>query len=383
MSRYYHHCLCHGEMSILTRGASSESPTPDQLDHPSTSLLYSILPTRIQDRMSRFPSIRGSTTSSAYVRKSRSPAQGNSDCAGHASSQESLSRPSTCCSSASNSGSVTPPPAYAAGSALARADGVSDCATSFPFDVSSSAIQKAWRPTHRPSFSTTSLSTISPPTETQTGILWRFASQGQSLLGLSVSESSDDSSSSTNPALSRQLYIHALTYLLRGLPASLTPEEQFSVRASLPPSVSQPVHLVVTQNNQHLHIEAPAIPRELPPHPSLLHRLLAAFILWLFGMLQTLLPYLRTFLSSAWEYERQHHVSEKALARGLTVVDGMGRGGLEFWTRVGRIGDGRVGVWGGQMIRWWIEGVAGGVGEGVGQGLGLFGVGKRRDEVRH
>jgi len=103
---------------------------------------------------------------------------------------------------------------------------------------------------------------------------------GLSLLSLSVSESntlSQKSESSTaSPSFARQLYIHALTYFLRGLPTDLTTEEGLSVRSALPPDIVAPLRL------EFDGVEMPSYRgskngrrRTKQSQPSVLHRTLA------------------------------------------------------------------------------------------------------------
>ncbi|PVH68189.1 hypothetical protein DL98DRAFT_441780, partial [Cadophora sp. DSE1049] len=46
-----------------------------------------------------------------------------------------------------------------------------------------------------------------------------------------------------NASFARQLYLHALTYLLQALPSDLTTEEQLSVRSILPQGVVELLRL--------------------------------------------------------------------------------------------------------------------------------------------
>jgi hypothetical protein len=248
-----------------------------------------------------------------------------------------------------------------------------DSMSTFSFDTSPPRpqTQSLYRASsHHPSPSLTSLAPSQQlqPSESESGIIWKFATQGASLLSLSLSESSSPSASNADPTLARQLYIHALTYLIRGLPTDLSPEEHLSVRASLPSGVVQPINVSLTQN-QHLHITNGAAAQQTEggqrqrgrqrDHPSVLHRMLAAVVLWSFHIFQLMLPFLKGALKEAYLYERKWRISEKVVGRGLDVVDGLGNG--------------KVGKLFGEMVMWGVEGVVGGVGEGVVEGMGLLG----------
>jgi hypothetical protein len=172
-----------------------------------------------------------------------------------------------------------------------------------------------------------------------------------------------------------------LTYLIRGLPTDLTPEEHLSVRASLPPGVVQPINVSLTQN-QHLHITDSATAQEAErderhrrrrEQHSSLHRMLAAVVVEIFHIIQLMLPFLKIAVRETYRYERKWRISERMVGRGLDVVDGLGKGGWEVVERVGGMGEGRVGRFFGELLMWGAEGVVGGVSEGVLEGMGLLG----------
>jgi hypothetical protein len=233
-------------------------------------------------------------------------------------------------------------------------------------------------------------------TETESGIAWKFASQGAhcpplntlqtvtryltglSLLSLSITEATnlsqepsfDTNSPNQSRSFSRQLYIHALSYLLRGLPADLTPDESISIRSALPTSMKIPLHIQISNTNTN----PPLPPSTATSQPSLLHRTLASTIVMLFIVLQFLLPYLRVTLKAAWHYERSHRITERLLKGSIDTVDAAGKLGVKG------IGIGGV-LWEaglGDIVEWVVEGVRGGVREGVGEGLDRVGVTRSR-----
>src|ERR1700689_485701 len=101
-------------------------------------------------------------------------------------------------------------------------------------------------------------------------------SPGFNLLSLAVEESS---TITEDPSFARQLYIHGLTYLLRGLPADLTTEEQLSVRSSLPQGVVGSLPIDLKSDNSKVQ---PNNNTSRQNEPSLLHRILASVIVQLF-----------------------------------------------------------------------------------------------------
>jgi hypothetical protein len=214
-----------------------------------------------------------------------------------------------------------------------------------------------------------------------------FPPIGISLLSLSISESSTLSqksdSSTASPSFARQLYIHALTYLLRGLPTDLTAEEGLSVRSALPPGIAAPLRLEFDDvETRSYHGSKKGLRRGAKQRkPSVLHRTLATSIINFFILVQFLLPYIKVLIRAAYEYERTHHISEKVLAGSIDTVDGLGkmgvRGGGAIW------GSGlALGV--GEAVNWIVDGVSGGIHEGLGEGMARVGArknleGKRED----
>lgn len=222
------------------------------------------------------------------------------------------------------------------------------------------------RPTHQP----LELS------ENKSGILWKFAGQGMSLLSLAASEAATLSRNdaygdvASNAGFARQLYIHALTYLLRGLPGDLTPEEQLSVRSALPTGVVGPLRVELSGQNQVGIQQGAGLAKT--GQPSLLHRALASLIIQLFLLFHFVLPYLQVVARTAYQYERSHRISEKVLASGIDTVDSMGKTGSSISLALWSMGLGEV-------VAWIVEGVAGGIQEGVGQGMLIVGARKSDD----
>lgn len=204
-------------------------------------------------------------------------------------------------------------------------------------------------------------------TESVSGIGWKFANQGLSLLSLAVDESSTISRDPTfgNASFARQVYIHSLTYLLRALPTDLSIEEQLSIRGALPDGVVEPLNLPTYTS----HTSTTRGGQE----PSLLHRTLASTIIQLFIFVQFLLPYLKYLLSAAYAYDREHKISEKVLAQGVETVDALGKTGLSLSGAIYGMGDGKVGQMITETAAWFVEGVTGGIHEGVGEGMVILG----------
>jgi hypothetical protein len=163
--------------------------------------------------------------------------------------------------------------------------------------------------------------------------------------------------------------MHALTYLLRALPADLTMEEQLSLQSSLPIGVAESMRTdpgTEFSNSGQASIK-------MSSQPSLLHRSLATAIIQLFIFFQLVLPYIKNFLRTAYRYDREHKISEKMLTQSINTTDEIGKRCLAVTSAIYRMGDGKVGQAITETAAWAIEGVTGGIHEGVGEGMAIIG----------
>jgi len=197
-------------------------------------------------------------------------------------------------------------------------------------------------------------------------IQWKYGGQGLNLLTLSAQESASDTT------FSRQLYLHSLTYLLRGLPTTLTNDEQTSLRAAIPHSLRPPPPNAKAQSGREAE-------------QTLLHRIVSHLIFNTFILVKYIIPHLQTLLAAAYTYEREHRVLEKLFARTVDAADALGKLSRVAIKAFCGMDGGKIGKAVEEMLLWWIEGVCGGVQEGVGDGLRVMGVepggkGKRRDD---
>jgi hypothetical protein len=117
-----------------------------------------------------------------------------------------------------------------------------------------------------------------------------------------------------------------------------------------------------------------------PNQRSLLHRTLASTIIQLFVLFQFILPYLKHLLSAAYQYDREHKISEKILSQGIVTVDSLGKTTLGMTSAIYGMGDGRVGQLITETTAWIIEGITGGIHEGVGEGMVILGAVPRKNQ---
>jgi hypothetical protein len=88
------------------------------------------------------------------------------------------------------------------------------------------------------------------------------------------------------------------------------------------------------------------------------------------------MPYLRYLARAAYQYDREHKITEKVVAQSIETVDLVGKRGLTVGSAVWGMGDGKVGQYIGETAKWFVDGVTGGIHEGVGEGMVIMGVGR-------
>lgn len=211
--------------------------------------------------------------------------------------------------------------------------------------------------------------------------------KGLSLLTLSAQESG---SLTPDTTFSCRLYVHALTYLLRGLPSPLSQEEELSLSAAIPlPLAQDTVHLAVAKHSPTATSSSDSSTQPSsaqPSEPTILHRLTASLILHLFLFLSFLWPHIQLFASAAHRYEREHHISERLLANALTTADVVTRRTVAATHALCAVKDGKVGEMLSEVAMWWAQGISSGVYEGVVEGMEVLGLkvgtAKRTGELR-
>ncbi|OCL03031.1 hypothetical protein AOQ84DRAFT_442991 [Glonium stellatum] len=312
-----------------------------------TSMLYALLPSIIQNRIPRLPSIRRSVNDF----------------------RDRLNHARSLSTSAQESGLETPPPTYMSRQGSVTPNRWSTVMT----DTEESDDTSAYG---RPISSGSTLP-VSTTSEAESGINWKYANQGLTLTAQAYQESSllrDDEEGL--PPFSRQLYIHGIFYLLRGLPADMSPEEVMSVQAAIPQNVIEVLRL-----GPACQALIPTVTRR-PPNPdgglgeeaSILHRVIAALVLQFFITVQVILPYIKLFVGHAYRYEREHRISERVFSKGVHTMDEFGRWCVQFTHTICKMNDGKVGQAINELTIWWVRGVTGGIYQGISEGVVVLGV---------
>lgn len=183
---------------------------------------------------------------------------------------------------------------------------------------------------------------------------------------------------SSSRFFSRQLYIHALTYLLRGLPEDLTSEEQMSICSALPKSIAKSNQIIMysSDTSESQSSSERPVAQAYNIRPSVLHRILANCIIQSFLLIQLVLPYLRLIAYSAYRFERENRVSERLFSSTINTIDEIGKRSLRYTDAVCKLDDGRVGEALTDFASWWVREIAGGVHEGLVEGMVILGASK-------
>lgn len=151
-------------------------------------------------------------------------------------------------------------------------------------------------------------------------------------------------------ALSRQLHIDAVIYILRGLPTELSSQESLRIQTALP---SQ---LQTSQN---------ASPKGYSPRhpPSLLHRGLASTVIILCLLIRLLLPHAKYLSAQAFTYNQTHNISQRVFTTTVSMADSLGKKSLSVAST----------AFGNQAVlaamTYCVDGVCGGLTEGLGEGM--------------
>ncbi|KAF2138024.1 uncharacterized protein K452DRAFT_234950 [Aplosporella prunicola CBS 121167] len=341
----------------LPCGVSKHLAESDGGDDGAPSSVYAILPTVLQTRIPRLRSLRRTVNE---FRGRSSPRQLSPSC---------VAAPDT---PRLGEGALTPPPRYTsrpASSAAWRRGSDADTTQTLPDEA-----MFVEEPRSSPPTAASTLLSYRSSLETPSGVNWKYANQGLNLLTSALQEYSalEVGAGNATQSFSRQLYLHALTYLLKGLPSDLSNEERLSVKTALPPIMSKAVQVGATSGQL---IQCTASDGDAPapaPEPSWVHRIFATGIIQMFLLFNILLPYFKLFIGQAYQYERQHRISERLVSSSISTVDGLGRRGIRFTNTICQMNDGKVGQAINDVTLWWLKGVTGGIHEGVSEGLNIL-----------
>lgn len=327
-----------------------DAATSIEPDEKQPSMLYTVLPTMVQNRIPTFPSIRRALSD---MRGPQRPSSASRNV-----SEDTLPR--------------TPPPGYTSRPTSAVLSQYSSNSDPFDAGEDEDAFHEAFSETPPSSMNTPPAFAIS---ETRTGIKWKYANQGVGLSTQAYAESQSARIDETSVVLTRQMYIHSLTYLLRGLPTTLSPEETLSLQAALPPNL-----IIQAPCTHDLSFSNPDV--SPPADPSILHRIIAIIVFETFALIQFLLPYIKLCLGHAYRFERKHNVTQRLMNSGIMGADALRRTGLQLTHTICQMNNGKVGIALNDLALWTIRGVTGGLQQGIQEGVSMMGEERPRTPAR-
>ena len=218
-------------------------------------------------------------------------------------------------------------------------------------------------------------------TQSSNGIAWKYTNQGipncpmpkktqlTRSVGLSLLEAAISEAEMPEPrsqAFSRQMYIHALVYLIQGLPSDLSNAESIYIDDALSRGFRRHSSTQVS----------PSSSRTYQQTPSILHRFLASTIIQLFLLCQLVVPYVRYFLYKAYRYERTHQLLEKILESSVNTGEKIAKLWWDILHMISKIPDKNVVATLASFLLWWVQGISGGIQEGIGEGMKIIGATK-------
>ncbi|KAK5734501.1 hypothetical protein LTR17_008861 [Elasticomyces elasticus] len=201
------------------------------------------------------------------------------------------------------------------------------------------------------------------------GVQWKYAKQGFSLLAMSAQE---ESLLEQDSIFSRKLYVDSLGYLLRGLPQELVENELASLQMTLPEGLKR------RHSDEQLCLASRSSDEDSARHReqverSTLHRTVATMTLYLFLALSVILPYVQLLFQQAYQYDRRYKISDRLLAQSYVTADALGKQAMVLAAHMGAMNDGQIGVAVKDAGLWWLRGVSGGLYDGVGEGMQALG----------
>ncbi|KAF3350761.1 mRNA export protein mlo3 [Verticillium dahliae VDG2] len=222
----------------------------------------------------------------------------------------------------------------------------------------------------------------SSPPSPPSGVHWRYALQGLSLLSVAPDEARQPLASAE---FERKAFLDGAEYILKALPADLSPLELDRLRTSTPRALvlgrqGCPQGCNTSMPSAQCHWpcgHAAASSSSARPRRSLLHRWVQAAVVQMFILAHLALPYVVLLARLAARAEREYNISHNLASAGWGLVHSIGAQGVKATGTLCGIGDGRVGQAIAEAVAWTVEGVSGGLSEGVRQGMVIMGASRQ------
>jgi len=323
----------------------------------SLSLLYTTLPQALQSRVPRLRSLR--SVASVYTSRKSQPHNRISST-----------------SSASSSYSESPPPSYHARISISDDENEDD--NDDNSDVGSPTSFNT-APSSRPSTSGSAtpaphLQTFFPAqhqdhSSSDIGIGNKSGYHGLALLNVALR--SEQTSSTPNDPVDRRFYIDGVSYILRGLPKDLTPEETLVLRTATPQTLLPP-----PEHEQQTSATRPTNPHHPNQPPTLLHTATSTLVFYTISVFTLLLPYLQSLFTTLIALDAHHQFSARFYAQTKALSNQLFSLFLELALRVWEANDGALRISCRDFGIWVLRDLCGGLEEGVGRAA-MLGVVRR------
>ncbi|KAM0328204.1 hypothetical protein ACHAQA_005611 [Verticillium albo-atrum] len=209
----------------------------------------------------------------------------------------------------------------------------------------------------------------SAPPSPPSGVHWRYAQQGLSLLSVAQDEARQPLSSSE---FERKAFLDGAEYIMKALPADLSPQELDRLRTSAPRALVLAPGGCASSSTSSSRCHSPCR-TSARARRSLLHRWVQATVVQMFVLAQLALPYVVLLVRLAARAEREYNISQNVVSAGWGVMNSIGAQGVRATGTLCGIGEGRLGQAVAEAVAWTVEGVSGGLSEGVGQGMMIMG----------
>lgn len=332
-----------GADSLLMRLSGLDSKSTDRYTSSSgsedgLSLIYTALPRILQRRLPQIRSLRHAA--SVYA----SPKT-------HLPSWSTSSATSTC--------SESPPPSYHTGTSSssdssAGEDDDDDSDDEHPEIFTST-------PSSRPSTSGSATPAFKRHEDiTELSTSSRSGHHGLALLNLAMRS---QPTSATNDPLNRRLYIDGISYILRGLPSDLTPEETLVLRAATPASL-----MPEPQNESTVQqpTQQPQQPTELP---TLLHRTISTATFYTLLLLTLMIPYMQALFTALYALDARHNFSARFLTQTTFLLRLLAAQAVAVLAMAWGANDGALRHACRDFGVWVLRDVCGGMDDGVGRAV--------------
>lgn len=196
--------------------------------------------------------------------------------------------------------------------------------------------------------------------ERNEGIDWDAA-----ILGHRILTSATQRLSCNDATISRALYIDAVKYLNRGLPQDLNESEINAIIEFLPFKCR-----MQGQRGQDLAVNlAKTKPRtdtqSSAQSPNMIRTSTARVITFLLALAMFALPLVASLLNRALAYEREHHLTERAVVASGQVARSAGSAGITVGDYIVKWSRSSVGVYFIVRLGWLMQSMIEGVGDGI------------------